>query len=172
MDNYSVSLAWSDEDGGYIAGIPELRNVSAFGETAEEAVAEVRVAAEAYLETCKAKGIRVPKPIKRTVHSGQLRLRMPATLHENLAVMAQSENVSLNQLIVSLLSEAYGLRRGASALPSDSRTTPGLATSFWQVAVSSAGRGTRPAPYRSIAGRVADICMQACARTNSRRKRL
>jgi predicted RNase H-like HicB family nuclease len=115
MDNYSVSLAWSDEDGGYIALIPELNNVSAFGETAEEALAEVEVAAEAYLETCQAKGIPVPQPLKRPLYSGQLRLRMPATLHGSLATMAQNENVSLNQLIVSLVSEAYGYRRGVAA---------------------------------------------------------
>ena len=117
MDNYSVSIAWSDEDAGYIAVVPELKNVSAFGETVEEALAEVRVATEAYLETCRARGIRVPKPLKRATYSGQLRLRMPATLHEGLTNMARSENVSLNQLIVSLLAEAYGYRRGVGPAP-------------------------------------------------------
>jgi len=47
---YSVSLAWSDEDGGYIALIPELPGLSAFGETPEEAAQEAQIAAESFLE--------------------------------------------------------------------------------------------------------------------------
>jgi predicted RNase H-like HicB family nuclease len=41
MTDCHINVFWSDEDGGYIADIPDLESCSAFGRTAEEAVAEV-----------------------------------------------------------------------------------------------------------------------------------
>ena len=41
MSDYHVNIFWSDEDGGYIADIPDLEACSAFGATAEEALAEL-----------------------------------------------------------------------------------------------------------------------------------
>jgi len=111
MDNYSINVAWSDEDGGYIATVPEFDDVSAFGETPAEALREVLIALEECVEVYKEEGIPLPVPSKRSPYSGQLRLRMPRTLHGKLAVMAEKEGVSLNQLMVSMLSEACGYRR-------------------------------------------------------------
>jgi hypothetical protein len=41
MRDYHINIFPSDEDGGYIADIPDLPHCSAFGETPEEALAEV-----------------------------------------------------------------------------------------------------------------------------------
>lgn len=40
--------------------------------------------------------------------SGQLRLRMPTSLHRNLALRAANEGVSLNTLLLYLISKNYG----------------------------------------------------------------
>lgn len=40
MNNYGVTIRWSEENAGYIARTPEFQGVSAFGETIEEAVRE------------------------------------------------------------------------------------------------------------------------------------
>ncbi len=40
MSDYHINIFWSDEDGGYIADIPDLEACSAFGATAEEALGE------------------------------------------------------------------------------------------------------------------------------------
>ncbi len=37
MKDYHINIFYSDEDGGYIADIPDLKTCSAFGATAEEA---------------------------------------------------------------------------------------------------------------------------------------
>ena len=42
MTDYHINIFYSDEDEGYIADIPDLEACSAFGETAEEALAEVQ----------------------------------------------------------------------------------------------------------------------------------
>ena len=45
-------------------------------------------------------------PDKAASHSGRLLVRMPATLHDELANAAETEGVSLNQFITSALAEA------------------------------------------------------------------
>jgi len=62
MSDYHINVFYSDEDGGYIADIPDLKSCSAFGETPEEALREVQIAKQAWLATCRAKKKPVPQP--------------------------------------------------------------------------------------------------------------
>lgn len=62
MKDYHVNVFYSDEDGGYIADIPDLRYCSAFGDTPLEALKEVEKAKELWLETARDLGRRIPKP--------------------------------------------------------------------------------------------------------------
>ncbi|NWG17604.1 MAG: type II toxin-antitoxin system HicB family antitoxin [Chloroflexi bacterium] len=62
MKDYHINIFYSDEDGGYIADIPDLEPCSAFGETPEAALAEVQIAKDAWLETARAKGLSIPEP--------------------------------------------------------------------------------------------------------------
>ena len=62
MKDYHINIFPSDEDGGYIADIPDLAHCSAFGETPEEALAEVLRAREAWLAAAAAEGKPVPRP--------------------------------------------------------------------------------------------------------------
>lgn len=109
--NYSVRIFWSDEDGGYIANTPELDGVSAFGDTPEAALSELVVARDLWLEELGASGHHAPAPLSLPKFSGQFRLRIPRSLHAWLAARAELEGVSLNTLIVHVLSEAWGARR-------------------------------------------------------------
>lgn len=62
MQDYFISIFYSEEDEGYIADIPDLRFCSAFGETPEEALREVQIAKVAWLEAARASGKPIPKP--------------------------------------------------------------------------------------------------------------
>ena len=62
MSDYHINIFYSDEDGGYIADIPDLESCSAFGSTPEEALAEVERAKEAWLEAATAEGKPIPSP--------------------------------------------------------------------------------------------------------------
>ena len=42
MSDYHINIFYSNEDGGYIADIPDLEACSAFGKTPQEALAEVQ----------------------------------------------------------------------------------------------------------------------------------
>ncbi len=62
MYKYAIEIFYSDEDTGYIAVVPELPGCSAFGETEEGALEEIKVAMELWLETAKKEGRETPKP--------------------------------------------------------------------------------------------------------------
>ena len=59
---YRIEIFWSDEDGGYIANVPDLVYCSAFGETYEEALREVLVAMELHLDTLQELNRQIPEP--------------------------------------------------------------------------------------------------------------
>jgi antitoxin HicB len=108
MFQYSVTMAWSKEDGGYVATVPELPNLSAFGETAPEAAQEIELAAVAFVAAMEETGVTAPPALALPSFSGQFRVRVPASLHETLVSHARREGVSLNTLVVSLLAEGLG----------------------------------------------------------------
>jgi predicted RNase H-like HicB family nuclease len=72
MTDYHINIFYSDEDGGYIADIPDLEHCSAFGETPEQALAEVERAKAAWLEAARQAGRPVPPPRYRPLiyHAG------------------------------------------------------------------------------------------------------
>lgn len=67
MKDYHINIFYSDEDGGYIADIPDLSGCSAFGATAEEALREVEKAKKAWLAVSKKQKRKTPKPHYRPV---------------------------------------------------------------------------------------------------------
>lgn len=67
MADYHINIFYSEEDGGYIADIPDLEPCSAFGETPERALAEVARARDAWLEAARAAGKPIPPPRYRPV---------------------------------------------------------------------------------------------------------
>ena len=67
MKDYHINVFYSDEDGCYIADIPDLKFCSAFGSSAEEAVREVQVAKAAWLRVARKSGKPIPEPKYRPV---------------------------------------------------------------------------------------------------------
>lgn len=67
MSDYHINIFYSDEDGGYIADIPDLESCSAFGETPEKALAALEVAKSAWLEAALSAGRPIPAARYRPV---------------------------------------------------------------------------------------------------------
>ena len=67
MKDYHINIFYSEEDGGYIADIPDLDACSAFGETPEQALAEVKIAKDAWLQTAREAKKPIPEPRYRPV---------------------------------------------------------------------------------------------------------
>lgn len=62
MKDYHINVFYSDEDDGYIADIPDLNHCSAFGDTPEDALKEVLMAKQAWLDSAKAHNKKIPPP--------------------------------------------------------------------------------------------------------------
>ena len=62
MKDYHINVFYSEEDDSYVADIPDLQYCSAFGATPEEALAEVRKAMTAWMDTAKEEGRAIPPP--------------------------------------------------------------------------------------------------------------
>jgi len=62
MSDYHINVFYSDEDAAYVADIPDLDACSAFGTSAEEALAEVELAKQAWLAAARDAGRPIPKP--------------------------------------------------------------------------------------------------------------
>jgi len=67
MKDYHINIFYSQEDEGYIADIPDLAVCSAFGKTPAEALQEVEVAKQVWLESARAEEKPIPEPTYRPV---------------------------------------------------------------------------------------------------------
>lgn len=105
---YSFRVVWSKEDEAFIATCPEFEGLSAFGDTADQALAEAQVALSLMIEAYHAEGWELPAAATLSSYSGQFRLRVPRSLHARLADAAEADGVSLNTYAVSLLAMGVG----------------------------------------------------------------
>ena len=62
MKDYHINIFYSDDDEGYIADIPDLKNCSAFGTTPNEALQQVLIAQKLWLEEAKNANENIPCP--------------------------------------------------------------------------------------------------------------
>ncbi len=65
MKDYHINVFYSEEDGCYIADIPDLEFCSASSDTAEEAVRELETAKRLWLQSARELGKTVPPPTYR-----------------------------------------------------------------------------------------------------------
>jgi predicted RNase H-like HicB family nuclease len=62
VTKYEIIIYWSDEDGAFVAEVPELSGCVAHGPTQEAALANVQEAISLWLETAARFGDPIPKP--------------------------------------------------------------------------------------------------------------
>ncbi|HEX2881374.1 MAG TPA: type II toxin-antitoxin system HicB family antitoxin [Polyangiaceae bacterium] len=100
-DDYQIVVRWFEDDGCYVATLPAWQNAQTHGSTPETAIKNARVVLKLLIESALKNGEAIPAPERP--HSGNLRLRLPISLHSRLASEAEREGVSLNHWIVSKL---------------------------------------------------------------------
>ncbi len=105
---YTIKI-YPEEEGGFTAEIEELPGCLTQGETIEETLKNLEEAKELWIETAINMGKKIPLPRSMEEYSGKILLRLPKFLHRRLALLAKHEGISLNQLIVALLSEGSAL---------------------------------------------------------------
>jgi len=69
VNKYEVIIYWSDDDEAYIAEIPELPGCVADGETYFEALKNVEVITQEWIETAQKLGRDIPQPKGRLLYA-------------------------------------------------------------------------------------------------------
>jgi predicted RNase H-like HicB family nuclease len=62
MTDYHINIFYSAEDEAYIADIPDLKYCSAHGDTPQEALEQVLIARDVWLEAARANQHAIPQP--------------------------------------------------------------------------------------------------------------
>ena len=104
-----------EEGGGYSIVFPDLPGCRSDGATPEEAMANGRDALKAWVAVALEFKDELPKPFSAV--SGRFVQRVPRSLHVQLIAQARAEGVSLNTLVVSLVSQGLGRRLSYGTRP-------------------------------------------------------
>lgn len=97
-----------EREGGFSARISELKGCVAQGDTIDEAEVELENAAEAWLYAALELEQAIPEPLAEQQYSGRILIRIPKSLHAEIASAASLDETSLNQFIVATLAERVG----------------------------------------------------------------
>lgn len=120
LEDYLIQLDHDQDDEGnrgWVAEVVELPGCISQGTTPDEAVDRLRDAYEAWVSVALEDGREIPAPRAELTYSGRLLLRMPRTLHAQLAREAEQEGVSLNQFVATSLAGSVGWRAARGAVP-------------------------------------------------------
>ncbi|HLO86543.1 MAG TPA: type II toxin-antitoxin system HicB family antitoxin [Nostocaceae cyanobacterium] len=63
--HYEIILYWSEEDQAFIAKVPDLPGCAADGETYQEALQNVEIIMQEWIETAQELGREIPQPKRR-----------------------------------------------------------------------------------------------------------
>lgn len=69
MSKYEIIIYWSDDDDAFVAEVPELPGCMADGATYKEALANVEVIIQEWLETARELGRPIPEPKGRLLYA-------------------------------------------------------------------------------------------------------
>ena len=103
--SYKIEIVEDEDEGGYVLSIPRLQGCMTTAETIEDGLTQLLDAKKEWIKTAIDDGIPIPEPLYLVKYSGQFKLRIPKSLHKQLAVNAKNEGISMNQYCVYLLSK-------------------------------------------------------------------
>ena len=103
--SYRIEVIKEQEGSGYVLHCPELPGCITCAETVAEGMEMLEDAKKCWFTACLEDGVAIPEPVRLEDYSGQFKLRLPKSLHKQLAQRSSEEGVSMNQDCVYLLSK-------------------------------------------------------------------
>jgi antitoxin HicB len=100
-----------EEGGGFLIEFPDLPGCMSDGETIGEAIENGKDAIQAWLEAANEINRPIPNPGELEGQSGKWVQRVPKSIHLRLVNRAKDENVSLNTLVITMLTESLSTIR-------------------------------------------------------------
>lgn len=101
---YKVEIVKEDE-GGYVVSIPELKGCITTADDIKEGMELIEDAKYEWIKAALDSNYIIPEPDFLETYSGQFKLRIPKSLHMELAEKSKEEGISMNQYCVYLLSK-------------------------------------------------------------------
>jgi antitoxin HicB len=93
-----------EDEGAWVASIPDLPGCNSFGATITEAVENVQKTKQLWIQGQYESKDDIPEPTDEDSFSGKFVLRIPKVLHRSLFYEARKQGVSLNHYASHLLS--------------------------------------------------------------------
>jgi predicted RNase H-like HicB family nuclease len=62
MDRYEIIIFWSNEDGAFVAEVPELPGCMAHGKSLDDAFTNIKAAIDLWIKTAAEFGDPIPEP--------------------------------------------------------------------------------------------------------------
>jgi antitoxin HicB len=109
---FTISELSQEDGGGYLIEFPDLPGCNSDGETFKQTIKNGDDAVKCWLKAAKESGREIPEPGQFEQLSGRWVQRAPRSLHARLTKQAKRENVSLNTLVIAMLSESLGYKQG------------------------------------------------------------
>jgi predicted HicB family RNase H-like nuclease len=98
-DKYTYKVSWSDDDQEFVGLCLELPSLSWLAKKQEAAFTGIRKLVAEVIKDMRDSGEQIPEPMAAKKYSGKLMLRVPPSLHRELAMHACESNISLNRYI-------------------------------------------------------------------------
>lgn len=108
---YKLEIVPDTEEGGYAARYPDLPGCITCSDSLDTLIKNAEDAKKSWLEAAIEEGVTIsePKHSQPVKYSGQFKLRIPKSLHQELAEKAKQEGISMNQYCLYLLSHNHSV---------------------------------------------------------------
>jgi predicted HicB family RNase H-like nuclease len=104
--HYTYRVSWSGEDEEFVATVVEFPSLSWLYPDQSEALRGLVALVDEVVADLEAAGESVPDPIADRRYSGKFNVRVPESLHRELALAAAEQGVSLNRLVSDRLAHS------------------------------------------------------------------
>ena len=108
VNKYTYRVEWSEEDKAFIGRCLEFPSLAAHGSTHQQALQEIASVVDFTVKDLEKEKEPIPEPFGARKFSGKFVVRLPRSLHRQLAETAEREGVSLNQFINVALAQSVG----------------------------------------------------------------
>ena len=112
---YRMELIPDEAEGGNTVRYPDLPGCLSCADTLEDAVRNAEDARREWFAAAMEEGIEIPEPSDAGDYSGQFKLRIPKSLHRDLAEHSREEGISMNQYCLYLLTKNDAAYRRSKA---------------------------------------------------------
>lgn len=103
MDKYTYRITYSKDDNEYIGFCAEFPSLSWLDKSQNKAFNGIQKLVKDVLIDMEQTGETPPQPLATKQYSGKFMVRIPPTVHRDLVIQANENNISLNRLVSSRL---------------------------------------------------------------------